>query len=289
MLQVVLGIDAARIANAFLVAPATMSQRLVRAKHKIAAAGIPLNVPAPEEWPARLEAVLAAVYATFGEGWDDPSGSDVRSAGLAQEAIWLGRVLAAACPREPEVLGLLALMLYAHARRDARRVGGVFVPLEHQDPGRWDAPAIEEAETLVKRAAALRSFGRFGIEAAIQSAHVARRVSGETDWGAIADLYSVLLERTASPVVALNRAAALGRARGPEPGLAALAPLDADPRLQRYQPYWATRAELLASAGREADARAAYRRALEFCSDPAVRDYLAGRAALVLQHSRVPD
>jgi RNA polymerase sigma-70 factor, ECF subfamily len=281
VLQAVLGLDAARIASAFLVAPATMSQRLVRAKHKIAATRIPFRVPGPEEWPERLDAVLAAIYAAFGEGWSDPGSSDPRTRGLAIEAMWLGRLLSNACPNEPEVSGLLALMLYAHARRNARRdADGAYVPLEKQDVTRWDVPLIEEAEALLARAAASRRLGRFQLEAAIQSAHVARsRYEHAPDWTAIAALYAELLRRTGSPVVALNRAVALSRANGAQAGLEALAELDGDARLQSYQPYWATRADLLARAGEREAANAAYERALGLTVDPPVRRYLELRMA----------
>jgi RNA polymerase sigma-70 factor (ECF subfamily) len=279
MLQVVLGIDAARIAHAFMIAPATMSQRLVRAKHKIATAGIPLRVPPPAEWPERLDAVLAAIYAAFGEGWDDPRETDPRTRGLACEAMWLGRLLAQACPREPEALGLAALMTYANARRAARVDGsGAYVPLERQPVARWDAAALDEAENLLERAAKLGRMGRFQLEAAIQSAHVIRRRHGSPDWEAIAVLYDELLRRTRSPVVALNRAASIGRARGAVAGLAALGVLARDARMLGYQPYWATLANLAERAGHRERALDAYRRALELTTDPGVRNYLSARA-----------
>ena len=153
MLQVVLGFDAATIASAFLVAPATMAQRLVRAKTKIRQAGIGFDVPASDALPERLDAVLEAIYAAYAEGWSDPEGADARRRNLADEAIWLGRLLASLLPDEGEVLGLLSLMLHAHARRDARRdAAGHYVPLSAQDPARWDAAMIDEAESLLHRA-----------------------------------------------------------------------------------------------------------------------------------------
>ena len=278
ILQAVLGLDAARIASTFLVAPATMSQRLVRAKHKIAATRIPLRVPSPDEWPERLDTVLAAIYAAFVEGWDDPGGPDPRSHGFTVEAIWLGRLICAACPKEPEVLGLLALMLFADARRAARRdAGGAYVPLDEQDVSRWDAAAIDEAESLLERASRARRIGRFQLEAAIQSAHAARRLSGATHWRAIVTLYDDLLRLTGSPVVALNRAVAVGRLRGARFGLEALAVVATDSRLEGYQPYWAARADLLARAGHGDEARLAYARALGLSVDPSVRRYLETR------------
>ncbi len=278
ILQAILGLDAARIASAFLVAPATMSQRLVRAKRKIAQARVPLGIPGPDEFAERLDAVLAAIYATFAEGWGDPEGSDGRTRGLATEAIWLARALATSCPDEPEAVGLLALMLYADARRGARRnLAGDFVPLDEQDVARWNVAAIDEAEALLERAAAHRRMGRFQIEAAIQSAHVARRFGGAPDWRAIVALYDELHRITGSPVVALNRVAALGRLRGPATALDALALVESDARLRDYQPYWATRADLLAGAGRRAEALDAFARAAGLTVDPAVRRYFETR------------
>jgi RNA polymerase sigma-70 factor, ECF subfamily len=278
MLQVVLGLDAARIASAFLIAPAAMSQRLVRAKQKIAATGIPLCVPAAEDLPERLDAVLAATYAAYVGGWDDPGGNDSRTRGLAVEAIWLARLLAQICPNEPEVSGLLALMLYTSSRTAARRdPGGSFVALEYQDVSLWNRAAIDEAEALLRRAFLAQRPGRFQLEAAIQSAHAARRFAREPDWAAIVALYDDLWRRTGSPVVALNRAVVLGRLRGPECGLEALDAIASDARLESYQPYWAARADLYARAGRREEARASYARALGLTVDPSVRHYLSDR------------
>jgi RNA polymerase sigma-70 factor, ECF subfamily len=276
MLAVVLGLDAGRIASAFLVAPATMRQRLVRAKRKIVAAGIPLRVPPQEAFSERLDAVLSAIYATFAQGWSDPLEIDPRARGLAQEAIWLGRLVADACANEPEAPGLLALMLHAHARRNARRTReGAFIPLDEQDPATWDASMIEEAERLLAQAAVRQRPGRFQLEAAIQSAHAARRFGFEPDWDAIVVLYDALHASSASPVIALNRAVALGRARGASAGIAALDAIAADPRMQDYQPYWAARADLLARCGDAQASRAAYLRAIGLTVDPALRAYLA--------------
>jgi RNA polymerase sigma-70 factor (ECF subfamily) len=278
MLQVVLGLDAARIASAFLVRPEAMSQRLVRAKRKIADAGIPLRVPEANELPERLDAVLAAIYAAFAEAWDDPAGADPRTRGLAAEALWLGRMVVEACPDEPEALGLLALMLHADARKDARRnASGAYVPLGEQDVARWDAGEIAEAEALLERASRARRIGRFQLEAAIQSAHAAGRRRRAPDWRSIVVLYDELLRLTASPVVALNRAVAIGWAYGASRGLGALAAIAADPRLEQYQPYWAARADLLSRAGDAPAARAAYSRAIGLTVEPAVRDYLTRR------------
>ncbi len=275
ILQAVLGLDAARIASAFLVAPATMGQRLVRAKRKIAATRIPFRSPGPAEWPDRLDSVLCAIYAAYGEGWDASGSAEARVRGLATEAIWLGRLLADACPNEPEALGLLALMLHADARGNARRADdGAYVPLERQDVTRWDAAAIAEAEALLVRAASKRSVGRFQLEAAVQSVHAARRFGSAPDWPALVALYDELLRLTGSPVVALNRAVALGRVEGAERGLAALGALDGDERMRTYQPYWAARADLHARAGQSTEARHAFDRAIGLSVDPAVRRYL---------------
>jgi len=279
MLQVVLGFDAATIASAFLVAPAAMGQRLARAKAKIRQAGIGFEVPACDALRERLDAVLDAIYAAYAEGWSDPEGADARRRNLAGEAIWLGRLLASLLPDAPEALGLLALMLHAHARRDARRdAAGDYVPLAAQDPARWDAALIDEAEALLSRAGRLGQPGRFQLEAAVQSAHAVRRRRGEADWSAIEQLYEALATLTGSPVAALNHAVALARTRGPQAGLQALQPLGADRRLADYQPYWAARAELLLQAGDRAEALQAYTRAIGLESDPAVRRFLQRRA-----------
>jgi RNA polymerase sigma-70 factor (ECF subfamily) len=278
ILQTVLGFDAADIASAFLVSPAAMSQRLVRAKQKIRDAGVPFSTPDIEAAPERLQDVLDAVYAVFTQGWSDPAGADPRSRGLLDEALFLGRLIAALLPAEPEPLGLLALMLHAHARRGARRdPQGRFVPLDAQDTALWDAAQIEEAEALMLRAVRQGRFGRFQLEAAIQSAHAHRRLSGKTDWAAIVGLYDALLARTGSVVAALNRAVALSRLTGPAEGLEALARLAADPRLADYQPYWAARADLCHRAGDIGGAAHAYGRAIGLEGDPAVRAMLQDR------------
>jgi RNA polymerase sigma-70 factor (ECF subfamily) len=280
MLQAVLGLDAAAIASAFLVAPAAMGQRLVRAKAKIRQAGIPFEVPARAAWAERLDAVLAAIYAAFSEGWSDAEGADPARRNLTEEAIWLGRVLAGLLPEEPEVLGLLALMLHAQARRRARRdAAGGYVPLAGQDVTLWDLPQLEEAEALLRTAAARRSPGRFQLEAAVQSAHAVRRHGQPVDWAAVVQLYEALQALTGSPVAGLNRAVALARLRGPAAGLDALAALAGEARLAEYQPWWAAQAHLLAQAGRTAEAEAAYDRAIGLARDDAVRGFLQRRRA----------
>jgi RNA polymerase sigma-70 factor (ECF subfamily) len=280
ILQTVLGFDAATIASAFLVSPATMGQRLVRAKSKIRQAGIPFRLPERADLRERLDAVLAAIYAAFSEGWSDPAGTEFRRRNLAGEGIWLGRLVASLLPQEPEALGLLALMLHAEARRGARRnAQGEYVPLAEQDPQLWSAPLIEEAEALLFRASRMGAVGRYQLEAAVQSAHGARRASGRTDWAAIEHLYDALAGIIDSPVVGINRAIAVAQARGPLAGLAALDALADDRRLAEYQPYWAARAGLLARSGEIDAAEQAYDRAIGLEADPAVRDFLQRRRA----------
>lgn len=281
MLQTILGFDAATIASAFLVAPATMSQRLVRAKNKIQQARIPFAVPDRHAMAERIETVLDAVYAAFTEGWSDPVGTEPHRRNLAEEGIWLGRLLAALLPQEPEVLGLLALMLYAEARRHARRTPmGDYVPLAEQDVALWDMALIDEAESLLQQASAMQGIGRYQLEAAVQSAHVVRRHTGRADWPAIVGLYDALSVLTVSPVVAINRAVALAQAQGAEEGLAALEPLAEDARMALYQPYWAALAQLSSTAGRADAADKAYEQAIGLESDPAVRRFLQGRRTL---------
>ncbi|TAM41101.1 MAG: RNA polymerase subunit sigma-70 [Burkholderiaceae bacterium] len=278
ILQTILGFDAATIASAFLISPTTMGQRLVRAKSRIRQAGIPFGIPARADLRERLDAVLEAVYAAYAEGWADPTGADARRRNLAEEAIWLGRLLASLLPGEPEALGLLSLMLHAHARRHARRdAQGAYVPLAQQDPARWDAALIDEAEALLQRAGVLRGVGRYQLEAAVQSAHAVRRRTGQTDWPAIERLYEGLWALTASPVVAINRAIAVAEIRGPQAGLLALDALAGEVRLLEYQPYWAARAGLLARTGATAAADVAYERAIGLERDPAVRQFLQRR------------
>ncbi|KQU64369.1 RNA polymerase subunit sigma-70 [Aminobacter sp. DSM 101952] len=279
ILQAILGFDAAAIASAFLVSPATMGQRLVRAKARIRQAGIPFRVPEAAELGERLSAVLEAVYAAFAEGWADPAGTESRRRNLASEAIWLGRLLVELMPGEGEAAGLLSLMLHAEARRASRRdAGGEFVPLSEQETRFWDEAMISEADALLRRAGACGGIGRYRIEAAIQSAHAARRVTGRTDWPAIASLYAGLMTITASPVVAVNHAVAVAYAVGPAAGLALLDAID-DARLGQYQPYWAASAELLSLAGRFPDADKAYEMATGLETDAAVRRFLQRKRA----------
>ncbi len=283
MLQAVLGLDAARIASAFLLSPATMGQRLVRAKQKIRMAGIPLRIPEREELRDRLETVLDAIYAAFSEGWIDATGADLARRDLAEEAIYLGRLVTELLPGEPEAMGLLALMLYAESRRRARRdAQGEYVPMAEQHIEDWNAAMIEEAEQLLRRACDAKILGRYQLEGAIQSAHVARCQTGCANWSEIVGLYDALLAHAPSPVVGLNRALAVAERDGAQMGLSALECLAEDPRLTEYQPWWAARAELLARTGKLDEAGYAYEVAIGLERDESVRRFLdRRRAALV--------
>jgi RNA polymerase sigma-70 factor (ECF subfamily) len=274
MLQTVLGLDAVRIAGAFLIPPKTMGQRLVRAKTKIRDAGIRFEVPEAHELPERLDAVLQAIYAAFGIGWDDMAGADQRGRGLADEAIWLARVLLQLRPAEAEVQGLLALMLHCEARRDARRDPyGRFVPLSEQDPKLWSLPLIEEAESHLAEASKAGRPGRFQLEAAIQSVHAERARSGRIEWTAIVSFYEQLIR--ISPAIGMRTAyaAALAEADRAEVALAVLDAIDQD-AISAYQPYWAVRAHLLDVLGKTADSKHAYDRAIGLAEDSAIREFL---------------
>ncbi|MEA2750161.1 MAG: hypothetical protein QOI41_4304, partial [Myxococcales bacterium] len=280
-LQAVLGLDAKRIASAFLTSPGTMGQRLARAKKKIRRAGIPFRIPERQELSGRLDTVLDAIYAIFAEGWADYDGSDVVRRDLAEEALFLGTLVTELVPEAAEAFGLLALMLYVEARRGARRdQSGAYVPLTEQDPVRWDSSMIEEAEARLLRARGLGPIGRYQFEAALQSAHVFRCRTGTPNWQAVMQLYDALFVLTGSPVVAVNRALVIAELGGAQAGLEAIEQI-ADARLAEYQPYWAARAALLARADRRAEARHAYDVAIGLERDPAVRRFLQERRRAV--------
>jgi len=273
ILQTILGLTAIDIAAAFLIPPATMGQRLVRAKARIKDAAIPFDIPEREDLADRLHAVLDAIYAAYAKGWTEIG--DAAAERLADEAIWLGRLVVSLLPDEPEAKGMLALMLYAEARRTARRDSdGAYVPLEAQDINLWDEEQIMAAEALLREANAGGPTGRYQIEAAIQSAHVARRVTGRPNWDSVVALYDVLLGLTHSPVALLNRAAALAETEGPDAALASLEPIAGDRRMAGYQPWWATRGHLCARAGRKEEAFEALTLAIGLSTDEAVRHYL---------------
>ena len=274
MLQTVLGLDAVRIAHAFLISPTTMGQRLVRAKTKIRDGGIQFEIPQERELPQRLDAVLEAIYAAFGMGWDDMAAVDQRGRDLSEEAIWLGRVLLELMPKEAEVRGLLALMLHCEARRQARRgPDGRYVPLLEQDSQKWSLPLIEEAERHLAEASSRGHTGRFQLEAAIQSVHAERARSGRTEWAAIELFYEQLVRISPTLGTRTGYAAAVGEASGPEAGLTVLDGMDPDD-VSTYQPYWAVRAHFLQRLGKTSEAADSFDRAIGLAEDPAVRQFL---------------
>jgi RNA polymerase sigma-70 factor (ECF subfamily) len=277
MLQTVLGLDAARIAHVFLISPTTMGQRLVRAKTKIRDGGIRFEIPEERELPQRLDAVLEAIYAAFGIGWDDMAGVDQRGRDLAEEAIWLARVLLQLMPGEAEVHGLLALMLHCEARRAARReLDGRYVPLSEQDCRKWSLPLMEEAEQHLDEASSRGRTGRFQLEAAIQSVHAERARSGGIQWNAIMMFYGQLIRISPTLGTRTGYAAAAAEAKGADAGLAALDRIDPDD-ISAYQPYWAVRAHLLQRLGKTPEALDAFDRAIGLTEDPAVRQFLLQR------------
>jgi RNA polymerase sigma-70 factor (ECF subfamily) len=276
MLQAVLGVEAAAIAEAFAIEPATMAQRLVRAKKRIRAAGIPFALPEPGDLEQRLPAVLEAVYGAYAIDWQlTPQGAPIET--LSAEALHLALVLADLLPGEAEVLGLAALVCLSEARRPARRSpDGGFIPLDEQDTALWDRPLIARGEALLRRAHQCGRPGRFQYEAAIQSAHCIRATRGDVDLDALLKLHRALLRVAPSLGAAVSAAVVEGEVDGPEAGLRALDAI-VDPAVERFQPAWTARAHLLAVAGRAEAAAKAYRRAIELTSDPGVSAYLLRR------------
>lgn len=286
MLQTVLGLDAARIAGAFLVAPATMGQRLVRAKTKIREAGIRFELPDPEDLPQRLDHVLEAIYAAYGTGWDDAPGAQAGLSDLAQEAIYLGRIVASLMPGQPEVHGLLALMLYCEARRPARRDDdGRFVPLDRQDVRLWSRDMIIEAELHLTTASRMSTFGRFQCEAAIQSVHAQRAITGITNYAALGTLYDLLLAYAPSVGVMVSRAAMLISMGDLALASDALNQIPAESTTD-YQPYWVARARLLTRTGTRQEAAKAYERAITLTRDAATAAFLAAQKASLEREQR---
>ncbi len=282
MLQTVLGIDAKTIAQAFVVSPDAMSQRLVRAKIKIRDAGIPFAIPDRHILPERLAGVLSAIYAAYGLGWDGLDGEQDSRIGLTGEAIWLGRALMTILPEEPEVMGLLALMLYCESRRHARRdADGVYRPLEEQDTRLWNEITMAEADTLLRKAGALDRFGPFQCQAAIQSVHATRRRTAATDWEALVALYRALIAMKPTLGAKVSHAAVIGRVEGAAPALVLLDRLE-QRAIASYQPYWAVRAHLLSELGENDAAMEAYRIAIGLSDSPAVRTFLTGRLQTVI-------
>lgn len=284
MLQVVLGLDARQIAEAFAIPVSTMSQRLVRAKRRIRDAGIAFTIPAPEAVPARLDAVLECVYGAFSIDWRGVSGVTERDS-LSGEALYLARTLTELVPDNPEVLGLNALIALSAARAPARVRDDVLVPVHLQDPRMWDEDLIIEGEKMLSRAHVSGEPGRFQLEAAIQSVHCDRRRSGRTDWATLELLYRALLQVAPTLGAEVSLAVVIGETYAAQAGLAYLESLGAA-RLDRFQPAWAARAHLLAGAGHTDAAIAAYQRAADLATDPPMRRYLE-QARLRVQR-RIP-
>jgi len=285
MLQTVLGLDAARIAGAFLISPKTMGQRLVRAKTKIRDGGIRFEIPEARDLPERLDAVLEAIYAAFGVGWDDMDGVDRRGREIAEEAIWLARALLQLLPDEGEAHGLMALMLHCEARRDARRgTRGEYIPLSDQDPAKWNSALIKEGEQHLAAAFRRGHAGRFQLEAAIQSVHAERAQTGRTEWPAIVGIYEQLIRVSPTLGTRTGYAAAVAELKSPAAGLAVLDTIDAD-LVCSYQPYWAVRAHLLQRLGNLDNAAEAYDRAIGLAEDPAIRTFLLEKRRSLLSNS----
>ena len=282
MLQTVLGVEAARIAAAFLTPAAAMAQRLVRAKAKIRDAGIAFELPERDELAERTEAVLVAIYAAYGTGWEDVLGADDKRKGLAEEALFLGRIIVELLPSNSEARGLLALMLHCEARKPARRSpAGAFVPLAEQEMTLWSGTMIAEAEAHLLIAAEAAQLGRFQLEAAIQSVHAQRARTGHTEWRALMLLYDLLAASTPAAGILVSRAAAYGEGVGPVEGLRLLDALDIS-MMRSYQPFWAASAHLLAKAGRIEEAQSAYQSAIGLAEDAAIRSFLQHRQSRLL-------
>jgi RNA polymerase sigma-70 factor (ECF subfamily) len=278
-LREVCGLSTEEIASAYLVPAPTLAQRIVRAKAKIRDARIPYEIPAAAELAGRLDAVLRVVYLVFNEGYAASSGEELTRADLSAEAIRLGRLLLELLP-EPEAAGLLALMLLQDSRRAARTTAsGDIILLEEQDRSLWSRTQIAEGLALVQRALASRRFGPYTLQAAIAAAHAEAPAAEATDWGRIVGVYELLHAVEPSPVVELNRAAAIAMRDGPAAGLAIIDSLLARGELADYQPAHAARAELCRRLGRHSDARASYGRALELTRQAAARRFLERRLA----------
>ncbi len=288
MLQLVLGLDARRMAGAFLIPPATLGQRLTRARAKIEAARIGFALPDGDDLVPRLAHVLDAVYAAFTVGLDGDGAGDAKSASLSREALWLGSLTAARLPDQPEAQGLLALMLFTLARRGARvDAAGCLVPLADQDPALWDAGMMDDAETALRLAARAPTLGRYQIEAAIAAAHAARRQGTPADPGAIVALYRGLVALHPSLGAEVGLAGALLGAGDPAGALAVLE-ASKPTRAAAYQPWWAVRAHALRQAGDAPGAAAAFDRAIALTADPAARLFLTRHRGTPSRQGGVP-
>jgi RNA polymerase sigma factor (sigma-70 family) len=277
-LRLMCGLSTAEVARAFLVSEPTMAARITRAKKKIAVARIPYRVPAADELPERVDAVLAVVHLLFTTGHTTPAGEDLVRRDLVERAVQLCRMLRVLLPRDPAVAGLLALLLLTDARRETRTaVDGRLLLLEEQDRSRWDARAIAEGAALVREALRCRPPSRYALQAAIAAVHAESPSWDDTDWTEIVALYDVLTQVWPSPVVALNRAVAIGFAQGAAAGLAALDELAAEPQLAGYGYLPAARADFLRRLGRPDEARLAYGEALLLTENRVEREFLAGR------------
>ncbi|MGW7683904.1 DUF6596 domain-containing protein [Kribbella sp. NPDC054772] len=283
-LRCLAGLTTPEVARAFLVPTATMARRIVRAKKKIREARIPFRVPGPDELPERLPGVLQVIYSVFTEGYAASSGPYLQRLDLAEEAIRLARIVHRLLPDGREVTGLLALMLLIHARRDARTgPDGEIILLEDQDRSRWDQDLIDEGRRLVVTALTGGPAGPYSVQAAIAALHDEAPEFARTDWPQIVQLYDVLLALDPSPVIALNRAAALAFRDGPEAGLAVLDELGTEPVLRDYHPYALARADLLQRLGRLPEATAAYERALALAGSEPERSQARDRLSAMEQ------
>lgn len=278
MLQTVLGLEADDIARAFLISPSAMAQRLVRAKRKIKAAGIPFVMPEVDQYPIRMEAVLEAVYGAYAVDWQSGDGD------LSHEAFFLSTILADLAPQNPEALGLTAMIGFIESRRHARVIDDMLVPVPEQDTALWDQTLIDRAATTLSHAAKFKMMGRFQLEAAIQSVHSARSITGKTDWRALSQLYLGLVKYYPTIGAMVSRAAVVAEDVGPLEGLSMLEKIEfAD--IRTYQPAFAVRAHCLAALNRHAEAAEAFAKAISLCTDLPSRRWLEQKLSILRKKS----